>query len=51
MSSLSSIQESDRAIGGACHGLAASPPRAVATSDAHGLGLADLADSLLEPRK
>ena len=38
------------AIGGACHGLAAFPPHAVEVIDAHGLGLADLADSLLALR-
>jgi ADP-ribosylglycohydrolase len=38
------------AIGGAAHGLSAFPPHAVAVIDAQGLGLADLADSLLELR-
>ncbi len=38
------------AIGGACHGLAAFPPHAVEVIDAQGLGLADLADSLLALR-
>ena len=35
------------AIGGAVHGLSAFPPHAVEIIDAQGLGLADLADSLL----
>jgi ADP-ribosylglycohydrolase len=35
------------AVAGACHGLAAFPPAAVAVIDAQGLGLAELADSLL----
>ena len=39
------------AIGGACHGLSAFPPHAVAVIDAQGLGLADLADSLLALRR
>jgi len=39
------------AIGGAVHGLAAFPPPAVAVIDAQGLGLSDLADSLLELRR
>jgi ADP-ribosylglycohydrolase len=39
------------AIGGAVHGLAAFPPQAVAVIDAQGLGLSDLADSLLELRQ
>ena len=39
------------AIGGACHGLAAFPPHAVEIIDAQGLGLAGLADSLLELRQ
>jgi ADP-ribosylglycohydrolase len=39
------------AIGGACHGLAAFPPDAIATMDAHGLELAELADSLYQLRK
>jgi ADP-ribosylglycohydrolase len=38
------------AIGGACHGLAAFPPPAIETADANGLGLATLADSLLQLR-
>jgi len=38
------------AIGGACHGLAAFPRHAIETIDAHGLGLAELADSLLALR-
>jgi ADP-ribosylglycohydrolase len=38
------------AVAGACHGLAAFPPHAVAVIDAHGLALADLADSLLARR-
>jgi ADP-ribosylglycohydrolase len=38
------------AIGGAVHGLSAFPPQAVEIIDAQGLGLADLADSLLELR-
>ena len=38
------------AIAGACHGLAAFPPHAVAVIDAQGLALADLADSLLARR-
>jgi ADP-ribosylglycohydrolase len=39
------------AIGGAAHGLSAFPPHAVAVIDAQGLGLADLADSLLALRR
>jgi len=39
------------AIGGAAHGLSAFPPHAVAVIDAHGLGLAGLADSLLRLRR
>ena len=39
------------AIGGACHGLAAFPPHAVATIDAHGFALTALADSLYELRR
>jgi ADP-ribosylglycohydrolase len=39
------------AISGACHGLAAFPPDAVRVIDAHGLGLADLADCLLALRR
>jgi ADP-ribosylglycohydrolase len=39
------------AIGGACHGLAAFPPDAIETMDAHGLELAELADSLYQLRK
>ena len=34
------------AVAGACHGLEAFPPEAIATIDAHGLGLAQLADDL-----
>jgi ADP-ribosylglycohydrolase len=39
------------AIGGAVHGLAAFPPRAIEVIDAQGLELADLADSLLALRR
>ena len=39
------------AVAGACHGLAAFPPSAVDVIDAQGLGLAELADSLLELRR
>jgi ADP-ribosylglycohydrolase len=39
------------AIAGACHGLAAFPPHAVATIDAHGFALAALADSLCALRQ
>src|SRR5579863_4680080 len=39
------------AIGGAAHGLSAFPPHAVAVIDAQGLGLAELADSLLRLRR
>ncbi len=39
------------AIAGACHGLAAFPPHAAEVIDAHGLGLAELADSLLAQRQ
>jgi ADP-ribosylglycohydrolase len=39
------------AIGGAVHGLSAFPRHAVEVIDAQGLGLADLADSLLELRR
>jgi ADP-ribosylglycohydrolase len=39
------------AIGGAVHGLSAFPPHAIEIIDAQGLGLADLADSLLELRQ
>ena len=39
------------AVAGACHGLAAFPPSAVDIINAQGLGLADLADSLLERRQ
>ena len=39
------------AVGGAAHGLSAFPPHAVAVIDAHGLGLAELADSLLALRQ
>jgi ADP-ribosylglycohydrolase len=38
------------AIAGACHGLAAFPPHAIATVDRNGLDLSGLADSLLELR-
>jgi ADP-ribosylglycohydrolase len=38
------------AIGGACHGLAAFPPHAAGVIDDQGLGLRDLADSLLALR-
>jgi ADP-ribosylglycohydrolase len=38
------------AIAGACHGLPAFPAHAIATIDAHGLNLADLADSLYDLR-
>jgi ADP-ribosylglycohydrolase len=34
------------AIAGACHGLSAFPDHAIATVDAHGLGLTELADAL-----
>jgi ADP-ribosylglycohydrolase len=39
------------AIGGAVHGLSAFPPHAVEVIDAHGFGLAELADSLLAQRQ
>jgi len=39
------------AVGGAAHGLSAFPPHAVAVIDAQGLGLAELADSLLRLRR
>ncbi|HEX9043335.1 MAG TPA: ADP-ribosylglycohydrolase family protein, partial [Trebonia sp.] len=39
------------AIGGACHGLSAFPAHAAKVIDANGLGLADLADSLLAQRQ
>jgi ADP-ribosylglycohydrolase len=39
------------AIAGACHGRAAFPPHAAEVIDAHGLGLAELADSLLALRQ
>jgi ADP-ribosylglycohydrolase len=39
------------AVAGACHGLAAFPPSAVDIINAQDLGLADLADSLLERRQ
>jgi ADP-ribosylglycohydrolase len=39
------------AIGGACHGLAAFPPHAIATIDAHGFALTALADSLWSLRR
>ena len=38
------------AIAGACHGLTAFPPSAIETVDGNGLGLAGLADSLLQLR-
>ena len=38
------------AVTGACHGRAAFPPHAIATIDAHGLRLDDLAESLLAIR-
>jgi ADP-ribosylglycohydrolase len=38
------------AVAGACHGLPAFPAHAIATIDAHGLNLADLADSLYDLR-
>ena len=38
------------AVAGACHGMAAFPAHAIATIDAHGLHLADLADSLYDLR-
>jgi ADP-ribosylglycohydrolase len=38
------------AVAGACHGVAAFPPHAVEVIDAHGFGLAELADSLLARR-
>ena len=38
------------AIAGACHGLTAFPPSAIETVDGNGLGLAELADSLLQLR-
>ena len=34
------------AVAGACHGVDAFPPQALAVVDAHGLGLAALADDL-----
>jgi hypothetical protein len=39
------------AIGGACHGLGAFPPDAVAVVEAQDLGLAALADDLLALRR
>ena len=39
------------AIGGAVHGLSAFPPHAAEVIDAHGLGLKELADSLLARRR
>jgi ADP-ribosylglycohydrolase len=39
------------AVAGACHGLAAFPPEAIAVIDAHGLDLATLADDLYALRK
>ncbi|HEY6790222.1 MAG TPA: ADP-ribosylglycohydrolase family protein [Trebonia sp.] len=38
------------AVAGACHGMSAFPAHAIATIDAHGLNLADLADSLCDLR-
>ena len=38
-------------VAGACHGLTAFPPSAIETVDGNGLGLAGLADSLLQLRK
>ncbi|HEY0937618.1 MAG TPA: ADP-ribosylglycohydrolase family protein [Trebonia sp.] len=38
------------AVAGACHGLSAFPPEAVSVIDGHGLGLRELADSLLAMR-
>jgi ADP-ribosylglycohydrolase len=38
------------AVAGACHGVSAFPPEAVAVIDAQGLGLSELADDLLELR-
>jgi ADP-ribosylglycohydrolase len=38
------------AIAGACHGVSAFPPAAVAQMDANGLDLASLADALLALR-
>ena len=35
------------AVAGACHGAGSFPPEAIAVIDAHGLGLADLADDLV----
>lgn len=39
------------AIAGACHGLSAFPEHAIATIDAHGLGLTELADALYALRQ
>jgi ADP-ribosylglycohydrolase len=39
------------AVAGACHGIAAFPPEAIAVIDANGLGLAALADDLYALRK
>jgi ADP-ribosylglycohydrolase len=39
------------AIAGACHGLSAFPEHAIATVDAHGLGLTELADALYALRR
>jgi ADP-ribosylglycohydrolase len=39
------------AIAGACHGMSAFPGHAIATVDAHGLGLTELADSLYALRQ
>jgi ADP-ribosylglycohydrolase len=38
------------AVSGACHGVESFPPDAIAVIDAHGLGLADLADDLVALR-
>ena len=38
------------AVAGACHGVESFPPEAIAVIDAHGLGLADLADDLVALR-
>ena len=38
------------AVAGACHGVESFPPDAIAVIDAHGLGLADLADDLVALR-
>jgi hypothetical protein len=58
MRGISSVPSNDRArgalyglaigdaVGGACCGLAAFPPHAIAVVDSHGFGLEELADSL-----